>query len=127
MMESRERSVPQAARIPCGQCRAPVAPSKTFFSTTGAEVCKWCYFAEQSAITQARAAEAARGTPGLVVTTEGSAVTTMLSGCGVFGLGLLWLAAGIIVAERVYLLPLFLMGAGFVAFARGWHMQRGRR
>ena len=109
----------------CSQCKVEVPETQVWFLTGGAPACKACYMAglSREAEERARQASAGYGVPGSL---PDSPAKMMLKGGGVFGLGVAFLVAGLMFADRLYFYPIFLLGPGFVMFARGLHLHRSR-
>jgi len=109
----------------CSQCSVEVPETQVWFLTGGAPACKACYLAGLSREAEERAREASsdHGVPGL---RPDSPAKMMLKGGAIFGLGVALLIAGVVFADRFYIYPLFVLAPGFVMFARGLHLRRGR-
>jgi hypothetical protein len=109
----------------CSRCQTPTAPADLLFSTNGDALCKRCFFADQTAAQDRRAAESlAAEHPGLQPAAEGNATTSILAGAGLMGLSILWFFVGIFLANRIYFYPFFLFVVGFAALARGLALRR---
>jgi hypothetical protein len=111
----------------CVRCNAVVSPAELLFASNGDSVCKRCFFAEQTAVQNQRAADSlAAASPGLVPAKDGTPGGTMLAGAGLMALALLWLLAGLFFVGRIYFFPFVLLAVGFAAFARGWALRPRR-
>ncbi|APR84618.1 Hypothetical protein A7982_09967 [Minicystis rosea] len=110
----------------CARCREETPPAAMFFSHAGDQICRRCHAIEQNAAAESRARESLQtSTPdGLKATSAGNPTKTITTGASLMALGLIWFVGGIVYLDHIYFFPLFLVGSGFYAFARGLKMRR---